>query len=150
MASGKGIDFPSGISPSRRSYKMPQFPIKEFTGLNGAVTTVQYGNRSVDSELELVFQNISDDKAFEIFEHYQAVNGGRESEGERNWARLSKEFNVGPMAGVMNESLKGVMTESKGNRRYRYAEPPTITSVFPGVCTVSVKFRGYLEGANTR
>ena len=150
MASGKGIKFPSGISPSQRSFKMAEFPIKEFTGLNGAVTTVQYGNRPVDSELDLVFQNIRDDKAFEIFLHYQEVNGGRESEGERNWAKLPVEFNIGPMAGVRDESLSAIMAETRGNRRYRYAEPPKITSTFPGVCTVTIKFRGYLEGANTR
>ena len=53
------------------------------------------------------------------------------------------------MAGVANESLSSVMAESKGNRRYRYAEPPTITSVFPGVSTVSIKFRGYIDGAKS-
>ena len=50
-----GVDFPRGISPSRRSYRMPEYPIKEFQGLNGAVTSVQYGRRPVDSELTLEF-----------------------------------------------------------------------------------------------
>ena len=70
-----GIDFVKGISPSRRSYKMPELPIKEFQGLNGAVTAIQYGKKPVDSELVLEFTNISDDKAFEIFQHYQTVQG---------------------------------------------------------------------------
>ena len=67
----EGIPFPSGISPNRRSYSPGAFPINEFEGLNGAVTAIQYGNRTADSELSLVFTNITDDKAFEIFEHYQ-------------------------------------------------------------------------------
>ena len=58
-----GIDFVKGISPSRRSYKMPELPIKEFQGLNGAVTAIQYGKKPVDSELVLEFTNIPDDKA---------------------------------------------------------------------------------------
>ena len=145
-----GVDFPRGISPSRRSYKIPEFPIKEFQGLNGAVTAIQYGKKPADSELVLEFTNISDDKAFEIFQHYQTVQGGRNSEnGRRYWVNLSKEFTIGPMAGVLNESLAGVMTEKQGNRRYRYAEPPVITSVFPGVSSVTVKFRGYLDGADS-
>lgn len=145
-----GVDFVKGISPSRRSYKMPELPVKEFQGLNGAVTAIQYGKKPVDSELTLEFTNISDDKAFEIFENYQAVQGGRNPDnGRRYWVNLSKEFTIGPMAGVLNESLAGVMTEKKGNRRYRYAEPPVITSVFPGVCNVTVKFRGYLDGADS-
>ena len=145
----EGIPFPSGISPNRRSYTPGAFPINEFQSLNGAVTAIQYGNKTADSELALTFTNIPDDKAFEIFMHYQDVNGGRGDNGERNWAELSKEVSIGPMAGVSNESLSGVMAESRGNRRYRYAEPPTITSVFPGVSTVSIKFRGYLDGAKS-
>lgn len=150
MASGKGIKFPSGISPSQRSFKAAGFPTKDFKGLNGAVTTIQYGNRPVDSELTLVFQNIPDKKAYEIYVHFNEVNGGRESAAKRNWAQLPMEFSIGPMAGVRDEGLAGVMSEQAGVRRYRYVEPPTITSTFPGVCTVSVKFRGFLDGAVSR
>ena len=145
----KGIPFPAGLSPNERAYSPGEFPISEFQGLNGAVTAVQYGNRVADSALELTFTNVSDDKAFAIFEHYQLVNGGRGDNGERYWAELSREVSIGPLAGIANESLRSVMAESRGNRRYRYAEPPTITSVFPGVSTVSVKFRGYIDGAKS-
>lgn len=145
----KGIDFPSGISPNRRRYNPGSYPVKEFQGLNGAVTTVQYGNLEVDSELDMVFTNIPDEKAYEIFLHYQEVNGGRGDNGERYWAVLSKEVSIGPMAGISDSSLSAVMAETKGERRYRYAEPPTITSVFPGVSTVTVKLRGYIDGAKS-
>lgn len=144
-----GVDFPRGISPSRRSYRMPEYPIKEFQGLNGAVTSVQYGRRPVDSELTLEFTNISDDKAYEIFENYREVQDGRGDNGRRNWLNLSREVTIGPMAGVGSADLADLMAEKSGNRRYRYAEPPTVTSVFPGVCNVSIKLRGFLDGADS-
>lgn len=143
----KGIPFPEGISPSSRSYKPGVFPVGEFTGLNGAVTVVQYGNRKSDSELRLEFRNISDAKAWEICQHYGEVNNGSGPNGERNWAELSRETSIGPMAGVFDVDLSRAMCETRGNRRYRYAEPPELKSVFPGVCTVTVKFRGYIDGA---
>lgn len=143
----KGIPFPEGLSPSSRSYRPGVFPVEEFTGLNGAVTVVQYGNRKVDSELDLVFSNIPDSKGWEILQHYGEVNGGRGTNGERYWAELSNEVSIGPLAGVHDESLSRAMSEGRGNRRYRYAEPPQMQSVFPGVCTVTIKFRGYMDGA---
>lgn len=145
----KGIDFPSGISPNRRKYTPGNYPVKDFEGLNGAVTTLQYGNQKVDSMLDMVFTNIPDEKAYEIFLHYEEVNGGRGENGERYWAVLSKEISIGPMAGISSTDLSGVMAESQGVLRYRYAEPPTITSVFPGTSTVTVKLRGYMDGAKS-
>ena len=143
----QGIDFPEDLSPSQRSYKPGRFPQGEFKGLNGAVTTVQYGKLPVDSELELVFRNIKDSKAFEIYENYLVVNGEGSGDLERNWVNLSTQQALGPMAGIYSRELAEAMAETDGGRRYRYAEPPTITSVFPGVSTVTVKLRGFLDGA---
>ena len=54
------------------------------------------------------------------------------------------------MAGVYSD-LRYVMAEklTLDRLRYRYAEPPKITSTFPGRSTVSVVLRGYLDGANS-
>lgn len=145
----KGIDFPADISPSQRRYKPGVFPQGEFQGLNGAVTTVQYGRRPVDSELELVFRNIKDSKAYEIYENYLVVNGAGDGDLERNWVNLPVAQALGSMAGIYSKSLAKAMAESSNQRRYRYAEPPTITSVFPGVSTVTVKLRGFIDGAES-
>ena len=143
-----GHVFPE-ISPTRRSYKPGKFPSSEFQGLNGAVTLIQFGQKAVDSSLEMVFENITDDQAYAIFQNYDKVMKGRDSTTlEADYVDLE-----GQMKGVLNKELAFLMSENParpGNHeklRYRYAEPPTITSVFPGRSTVTVVLRGYFDGS---
>ena len=140
------IDFPAGISPSSRQYQMGELPVSEFKSMNGATTFVRFGSKVVDSRLSMTFSNIPDEKAFEIHNNYLEVNGGFGARGTRNYLRLSKTVTEGPMAGIKNESLRGVMSEGRENRRYRYAKPPVITSTFPGLCNVQIELQGYMDG----
>ena len=145
-----GYSFPD-LTPSQRVYTPAVYPQKEFQGLNGAVTTLQYGVKPVDSKLQMTFTNISDEDAYAIFQNYQQVNGGfDENTGERDYVVLRADPYFGEMAGVYSD-LRLVMTEklTPDRLRYRYAEPPEITSTFPGRSTVTVVLRGYLDGANT-
>ena len=141
-----GYWFPE-VTPSQRSYTPGAFPQKEFQGLNGAVTTLQYGVQSVDSKLEMTFQNISDTDANAILNNYNAVNGGRDGSGRQNYVLLP--LNAGVTLGVGDTDLRHQMAERQSGPklRYRYASPPVITSTFPGRSTVQVSLRGYLEGA---
>ena len=61
-----GHPFPS-LTPSSRVYTAASYPQKEFQGLNGAVTTLQYGLQRVDSKLEMTFTNITDGEAYQIW-----------------------------------------------------------------------------------
>lgn len=143
--------FPANLVPSARSYTPPSFPQREFQGLNGAVTFLQYGQKAVDSTLEMTFQNITDDEAYAIFQNYEAVTNGRdEVTGEMDYVDLE-----GQMKGIASVPLAYEISQNPvGNPRqdllrYRYAEPPTIQSIFPGRSTVNVRLRGYLEGATS-
>ena len=142
-------EFPN-LTPSQRSYTPGTFPQKEFQGLNGAVTVLQYGVQSVDSTLEMTFNNITDAEAYSIFENYESVNSGLDDEGRQDYVLLPRT-QEGAMAGVQDQDLLFQMAErGQGPKlRYRYAQPPTITSTFPGRCTVQVSLRGYLEGADS-
>ena len=141
-------DFPD-ITPTRRVYTPGTFPQKEFQGLNGAVTTLQYGVKTVDSKLEMTFQNITDAEANEIMENYEAVNGGRDELGRQDYVRFSK-YPEGAMKGISDEQLRLQISERQNPKLvYRYASPPVITSTFPGRSTVQVSLRGYLEGASS-
>ena len=141
-----GHQFPN-LTPSQRSYTPGAFPQKEFQGLNGAVTTLQYGVKSVDSKLEMTFQNISDTEADAILSNYEAANGRRDSAGRQDYVLLPS--NGGAVGGVADTNLRLQMAERQSGPklRYRYASPPVITSTFPGRSTVQVSLRGYLEGA---
>lgn len=142
-----GHNFPK-IAPSQRVYTPGTFPTREFQGLNGAVTTLQFGAREVDSKLEMTFKNITDDQAWEIVENYQKVNGGRDNTtDERDYIVFPSLQPDSPFDGIKNENLKRLMAERQegADLRYRYASPPKVTSVFPGISTVSIELRGYLE-----
>ena len=145
MATGHHFPY---FTPSQRSYTPGVFPQKEFQGLNGAVTTLQYGVRAVDSKLEMTFQNITDSQANEIFVNYEKVNGGRDSKGRQDYVVLPQGSWLA-MDGISSQELLLRMAERQSGPklRYRYASPPVITSTFPGRSTVQVSLRGYLEGA---
>ena len=144
-----GHQFPD-LTPTQRVYTPGVFPQTEFKGLNGAVTTVQYGFKSVDSQLAMTFANITDDEAWQILQNYEAANNGRyESTGERDFVVLS----LATERGIGSEFLARQISERGATQprlRYRYASPPQIKSVFPGRSTVQVELRGYLEGASSQ
>jgi len=141
-----GHIFPN-LTPSQRVYTPGTFPTNEFEGLNGAVTTIQYGAKPVNSRLQMTFQNITDDEAYLIYDNYIKANGGKDvNTGERDFVYLPYPA----LAGIYNGNLQSVIGEQNTSKlRYRYANPPQITSVFPGISTVTVELRGYLEGANS-
>lgn len=141
------IDFPSGLTPNTRTYKLGSFPVSEFKSMNGATTFIRFGTKVVDSELIMTFLSVPDAKAYEIHNNYLSVNGGFDENGARNYVRLGTTVSEGPVAGIKDDSLRGVISENRGNRRYRYAEPPVITSTFPGLCNVAVRLQGYVDGA---
>ena len=141
-----GHNFPN-LTPSQRSYTPGAFPQKEFQGLNGAVTTLQYGVQPVDSKLEMTFTNIADGEALTILNNYELVNGGSDAAGRQDYVVLPS--NGGAVAGVSSPNLRLQIAEQQSGPklRYRYASPPVVTSTFPGRSTVQVSLRGYLEGA---
>ena len=143
-----GHNFPD-ITPSQRVYTPGTYPQKEFQGLNGAVTVLQYGVKNVDSKLEMTFQNITDAEADAILTNYEQVNSGRDAAGRQDYVFFPESG--GAVAGVEDSNLRLQMAERQAGPklRYRYASPPVITSSFPGLSTVQVSLRGYLEGASS-
>lgn len=140
--------FPANLVPSSRAFTPGVYPSSEFQALNGAVTRVRFGVQSVDCELKMTFANITDDNAWLIMENYNQVMSGRDSKGNADYVDLE-----GQMKGIQNVDLSYAMSQNPvGNTRpvlrWRYANPPEFTSVFPGRTTVTVELRGYLEGAS--
>lgn len=129
--------FPS-VRPTGRSYSPGTYPQTEFRAQNGAVTVVRYGNRRVDSELSLEFQNISDADAALILANYEDVNS--------RWDYVTFTTATGALGA--GSTLANYIREVGGSGlRWRYAEPPTVTSVVPGRSTVQCKFVGIMDGA---
>lgn len=136
------IDFPD-LVPSSRAYKPGVFAEERFIAQNGAVTRMRYGNRRFNSSLSLKFQNISDNSAALILDHYVAVMSGD------NYARFQTD-SIPPQQNIskgQSVDLTAWTKETLSGLKWKYAGPPQVSSVKPGLSTVSCEFVGELEGA---
>ena len=141
------IDFPD-IEPSSRAYNPGEFPRTLFESQNGSMTAVYFGDRPVNGTLELTFNNIVDDKAHQIINHYKRCNRA-DASGNWNYAKLPTSA-AGPLAGIGDPELLNAVGEVADNRRYRYTSAPVVTSTFPGYSTVVITLTAMIESADAR
>jgi len=131
----QGVLFPL-LRPTSRRYKPGKRPSTIFEAQNGATTLVEFGTQQVNAELELEFQNITDENAALILDNYDSIT-------QNNWVLFDGERGLSGMS----STLQGSIETGYQSLRWRYAKPPEIESVFPGVSTVSCSFVGYFYGA---
>ncbi len=121
--------FPT-LAPSSRQFTGGDWPIAKFQSQNGSETRILYGDRRVGHTLSLSYNNITDTEAESFFTDYYAKKGTYETfalpqaiptNAGKGWSGSTTFFNAG--AGV----------------QWRYAEPPQLTSVYPGVSSVTIK-----------
>ena len=130
------IGFPTNIFPTSRTYRSGRLPETTFEARNGATTFVQYGRQFVNAEMRLEFSNIDDSVATEILQHYKSMTGD-------DYTFFDNQRGLQGITIALQEEME------TGNDalRWRYAEPPEVVSVYPGVSTVRIRFIGYLYGA---
>ena len=127
--------FPT-IKPTSRSYNPGMYPSTSFESLDGTKTHLRFGNKRVNATLSLGFSNITDAEAALILENYQDVN--------KDWNYVT--FDRGyATSGVSNTDLLGVLRESGSGLKWRYSDPPSITSTFKGRSNVSCSFVACLD-----
>ena len=122
------MTFPT-IAPTDRQYTAGNWPVRTFTSQSGAEVRLLYGNRRFGHTLTLQYSNISDTQAEEFFTDYYAQKGTfttfalpqplTDNVG-KGWSGSTEFFNAGVGA------------------QWRYAEPPQLVSVYPGVSSVSI------------
>ena len=130
------VSFPALI-PTSRSYTPGVFPEQQFQAQNGAVVRVRYGNQRYSSSLSLTFANITDSNAALILQNYVDVMD------DDNYA----EFTTDNVAAGVSTGLVPWIRETNSLLKWKYASPPSVTSVKPGLSTVTCEFTGELEGA---
>ena len=130
------VSFPA-LVPSSRSYTPGVFPEQQFQAQNGAVVRVRYGNQRYSSSLSLTFANITDANAALILQNFVDVMD------DDNYA----EFTTSNVAAGVSTDLVPWIRETNSLLKWKYASPPTVTSVKPGLSTVACEFIGELEGA---
>ena len=133
------IKFPD-LVPSSRSYRPGQRPETTFQSQDGAVSFIRFGHWRVDSELQMEFRNLRDEWAEEILDVYN-----RTQDEEDSWIYFP--FTKKSGLGGIDSGLQEKIENGQGTLRYRFDGPPQLTSVFPGVTTVSCRFIGRLFAA---
>jgi hypothetical protein len=119
------------LAPTARSFDAGDYPYKTFQSQNGKEVRILYGDKRTGMTLDLSYDNIADSSADDFIAHYDEVKGGFTS------FTLPSEFRTG-WAGDT-----AAIDAATGNR-WRYEQPPQITSVRPGISSVTVKLVGVL------
>ena len=137
--------FPS-IKPTSRSFSPGNYPSTNFESLDGTKTHIRYGNKRVNATLQLDFSNITDGQVGLILENYDDVmsvydyvkftdaNGSAGIEGAGSGYLLRKEIHNDAGLGLTEQGLK-----------WRYANPPSVTSTFKGLSNVRCSFVACLD-----
>ena len=129
------VAFPA-LVPTSRQYSPGMYPQQQFVALNGATTTLRYGNRRYDAELSLAFQNITDAESAQVLSLYETTMVADD------WVT----FTSADVAGGAGASLAAYIREVGGSGlRWRFADPPSVNSVQPGISTLQCRFIGRLD-----
>ena len=128
--------FPS-IAPSSRNFSPGNYPIKAFKAQSGAETRVLYGSKRTGMQLALSYKNISDANAELFLDHFDDMKG----------TYTTFDIVIEGVSPDVKSGWKGnadaIGAGASGNA-YRYASPPKVTQVKPGISNVQVNLVGVL------
>jgi hypothetical protein len=114
------MSFPA-INPASRTWTPGSFGQSSFNAASGAEVRVLYGAVATNHGLSLAYTNITETNALAFNTHYASVQGSFHS------------FTLPP------EVFAGMTTSfTIGTNKWRYAEPPSVDAVKPGIYNVSV------------
>lgn len=114
-------------TPTSRSFSYGNYPVKTSQMMDGFETRILLGSKRTGVEMNLQYNNIADDLAKNFLDHFESQKG----------TYLTFDLPAGTTTG-MSPSLAGVIP-GVSDTQWRWAEPPAVTSVYPGVSSVSVK-----------
>ena len=138
---GTQIQFPD-IKPSSRSFTPGKYPETTFESLDGTKTYLRFGNQAINATLSLSFSNINDDDTSSIISAYFDSKAD-----PTNFINLSG--GNGALAGVDYDPLASSLFQRMGKYnsplKWRFNNPPTVTSTFDGLSNVSCSFVACLD-----
>lgn len=122
--------FPS-LRPSSRSFDPGDHSIKRYNAQSGAEVRIKYGSERTKMKLSLSYENIADSTAELFLSHYADRQG--------TFLTFDVPSTVFAGWGGSTSSLN-----ASGSNQWRYEQPPQISSVRPGVSTITVNLIGVL------
>ena len=130
------------LVPSSRQFDPGDYPVKKQQMMDGFETRILYGSKRVNAKMQLTYQNISDTDVVKFWDHYEETRGTFET------------FRIGGTTGGAKAGMTlalatvipfGSTSDTTGYGYWRYEGPPSVTSVYPGVSTVSVQLLAVIE-----
>tara|TARA_R110000772_G_scaffold156727_2_gene267924 strand:+ start:769 stop:1143 length:375 start_codon:yes stop_codon:yes gene_type:complete len=122
------MPFPA-LQPTSRDFTPGNWPVKSYKSQSGAEVRILYGDTRTSMELTLGYDNISDAQAEQFLTHYD------ETKGTYNTFAINSSTRAG-------WSGTAAAIDSGTINRWRYADPPQVTAVKPGVSSVRVSLMG--------
>ena len=132
--------FPS-IAPSSRNFNPGDFPVKTYRAQSGAETRVLMGSKRTGMTLGLTYRHITDAEAEQFLDHFHDMKGTYKT-FDVVIAGVSPDVKSGWKGNPDALGAQGV-DNALGNE-YRYASPPKLTQVRPGISNVQVNLVGVL------
>ncbi len=126
------VEFPS-LVPSSRSFNPGNYAVKSFGAINGVEHRLLYGSVRTQMTLKLSYDNIPDTDAAAFMAHFDAMAGTF-----LGFYLLTEDTEA--KGGYTGAS---VFRLNSNGGAWRYESPPTLTSIRPGVSSVSVTLRGF-------
>lgn len=127
------MTFPT-IAPTSRSFGGGDFPIKTFTSNSGKQLRILYGNRRSNRTIELTYENVTDDQAYEFIDDYDQQTGTFQ---QINFTQAQEDAIFSGWTAAQRQQILG-----RPEIQWRYAEAPQITAVRRGRSTVTVRLVG--------
>jgi len=144
---GIQIQFPD-VKPSSRSFTAGKYPETTFESLDGTKTYLRFGNQPINATLSLSFSNISDNETNSILTAY--FNSKADP---TNYIKMSGRS--GALAGISSSPITtqeipaNNLFERTGKfdspLKWRFSNPPTVTTTFDGLSNVSCSFVACLD-----
>lgn len=123
--------FPT-LRPTSRDFTTGDYPVKAFKAQSGAEVRILYGSKRTGMGISLSYENIADTAADDFVAHFDEVRGTYDT------FALPNEVLTG-----WSGAASALDASTTGNL-WRYAQPPSITSVRPGRSSVQVELVGVL------
>lgn len=122
--------FPTLI-PTSRDLDPGSYPVKTFKAQSGVEVRILYGTKRTDQLLDLSYTNVPDAQAQLFVQHFDEVLG------------TFQTFTL-PAATRAGWSANPATLDAVTGTAWRYEEAPKISSVRPGLSSVTVRLRAVL------
>lgn len=121
--------FPA-LSPTRRSFTPGKYPTKKFDSINGSSQTRLYGNRAFDAQLDMDFV-VDDAGTTALLQSWHDSKGGA--------------YTLSLPDSVFIGTTSDLAATIPSYLNWRWAEMPSVESLFPGRSRVQVRLVATLD-----